>query len=235
MELDWSEQSPHIRTLYAPWQPGDGYEENVIAAREAEIGAQLPAPLRIFYQAWGCRRDLTQTNQYVLGLAGLVWRPDALVFCVENQGCCWWAIERTVLEEPDPPVVIADPENWNIEDIQAPLIWKPSHAHVSDFLNSLTYQHAFCGGALHGGWGSFQPQESHEAWLEQHWHRIKVRPMALQLADGYDLDLPEYIDIYGRDGQVLHWFPRGCSLATGSMEGLDAIGQAFQVTWSHRW
>ena len=62
---------------------------------------------------------------------------------------------------------------------------------ISDFLNSLTYQPAFCGRALHGGWGSFQPQESHKAWLEQHWHRIKARPMALQLADGYDLDLPE--------------------------------------------
>ena len=25
MEFDWSEQSPHIRSLYRPWQPGDGY------------------------------------------------------------------------------------------------------------------------------------------------------------------------------------------------------------------
>ncbi len=27
MELDWSEQLSHIRTLYRPWQPDDGYEE----------------------------------------------------------------------------------------------------------------------------------------------------------------------------------------------------------------
>jgi len=236
MELDWSEQSPHIRTLYHPWQSGDGYEEQILAATEARLGVRLPAPLRIFYHAWGRRKDMTRTNQALLGPAELVGRPDALIFCAENQGVYYWAIQHENLEQANPPVVKAEAlHEWHWSDLSSPLIWEPSHAHVSDFLDSLTYQHAFCGGAWHGGWGGFQPQEFHEAWLEQHWHRIKVRPMALGLADGYDVGLPEYIDIYGRDGQVLNWFPGGCSVAARSVEDLDEIGQTFQVTWNHRW
>jgi hypothetical protein len=53
MELDWSEQSPHIRTLYRRWQPGDGYEEAIIAAAEAKLGLRLPAILRNFYPTSG--------------------------------------------------------------------------------------------------------------------------------------------------------------------------------------
>ncbi len=88
---------------------------------------------------------------------------------------------------------------------------------------------------MHGGWGRFHLQEFPDAWLEQHWHRIKVRPMAIGLADGYDVDLPLYIDIYGRDGQALAWFPNGCSVATRLVEDLDEIGQALRVTWELRW
>src|SRR5579885_1718914 len=108
MEFDWSEQSTHIRTLYAPWQPGDGYEENMISAQEARLGVQMPPPLRTFYQAWGKRKDMTQSNQRLLGPAELVLRPDALIFCIENQACCCWAIEHEDLEDANPPVVRAD-------------------------------------------------------------------------------------------------------------------------------
>ncbi len=48
MEPDWSEQSPHIRTLFRPWQPGDGYDEAEIEAAEARLGVRLPASLRNF-------------------------------------------------------------------------------------------------------------------------------------------------------------------------------------------
>jgi len=200
-------------------------KKTLIAATEAGLGVRLPAPLRIFYQAWGRRKDLTQINQYLLGPTGLVWRPDALVFCVENQGCCWWAIERKVLEEPDPPVVIADPENWNIKDIQAPLTWMPSHAHLSDFLDTITYFHALSGGAIHGGWTKrFHPQELQDAWLEQHWHRTTVGPMVFGPVDTYDGDLPFYV----RNGQALAWF-HGVSTAVRDVEALDEIGHALQV------
>lgn len=233
MELDWSEQSPHIRTLYRSWQPEDGYEESIITAAEDRLGVRLPAPLRIFYQAWGRREDMTQTVHFVIGPIGLVRRPDVLVFCIENQGCCWWAIERQVLEEPDPPVVIVNPENWNIKDIQARLTWEPSHAHLSDFLDTLTYFHALCGGAMHGGYGyseKFRHREPQDPWLGQYWHRTTVGPMVFGLADTYNDDLPFYV----RDGQALTWFHE-FNAAVRDTEALDEIGQALQVTWTHRW
>jgi hypothetical protein len=62
MELDWSEQSPHIRSLYHPWQPGDGYDEAEIEAAEARLGFRLPSTLRNFYLAWGRRQDLTSSR-----------------------------------------------------------------------------------------------------------------------------------------------------------------------------
>lgn len=231
MNLDWSEQSPHIRTLYHPWQPGDGYEEDVILAAEARIGARLPASLRTFYHAWGRRWDLTQINQHVVGPVGLVRRPDALIFCVENQGCCWWAIERHVLEEPDPPVVIADPGNWDIKDIHASLTWMPSHAHLSDFLDDLAYFHAFSGGAIHGGYTRyFRHQEYQNAWLEQHWRRTDVGSLCFGRVDVDGEDFHFYV----RDGQALKWF-RGCSAAVRKVEDLDEIAQELQFTWTHRW
>ncbi len=33
---------PHIRTLYHPWQPGNGYEEATLEAVETELGIHLP-------------------------------------------------------------------------------------------------------------------------------------------------------------------------------------------------
>jgi hypothetical protein len=232
MELDWSEQSPHIRTLYHPWQPGDGYEENMIMAAETRLAAHLPDPLRAFYQAWGRRKDLTQTNQYLLGPAELVQRPDALIFCVENQGCNYWAILREDLEKVNPPVVTAYAlPDWNMSEISSPLIWIPSYIHISDFLDTLTYHHALCGGAIHGGYTEdFRHQGFQEAWLKQHWQRTTVGPMVFGLVDEYDSDLPFYV----RDGQALAWF-FGCSAATRSVEDLDEIGQILQFTWKYRW
>ncbi len=232
MKLDWSEQSPHIRTLYAPWQSGNGYEESVILAEEARLGVRLPDPLRIFYQAWGRRKDLTQTNQSLLAPDELVGRPDALIFCVENQACSYWAIKREDLEKANPPVVMAYAlRDWEMSASSSPLIWTPSHTHISDFLDTLTYHHAFCGGAIHGGSTErFHYQESRNTWLEQHWYRIIVGPMVFGLADG-DYNAPF---LYVRDGQALVWL-FGWSTVTRSVEGIDEIGHALQVTWKHRW
>lgn len=161
----------------------------------------------------------------------MIQRPGALVFCVENQGCCWWAIERHALEEPDPPVVIADPEHWNIEDIHASLKWMPSHARLSNFLDDLTYLQALSGGAIHGGYTRrFRHQEYQNAWLEQHRRRTDVGPLRFGRVDGDDEDFRFYV----RDGQALEWF-HGCSAAVCKVEDLDEIGQALQITWTHRW
>ncbi len=233
MEVDWSEQSAHIRTLYRPWQPGDGYEEATITAAETQLGIHLPAPLRTFYQALGLRRDMTQMNTCLLGPDELVVRADAVIFCVENQATCYWAVRREALEESNPPIVIADAlQEWKVQEIQSPLTWKPSHAHLSDFLDDFTYQHALCGGAIHGGFtGGFHHHEYQNAWLERHWHRIPVGPMCFGLdVDATDYDLPFYV----RDGQALAWF-YGCSAAVREAEALDEISQALQITWVERW
>lgn len=232
MERDWSKQSPHIRTLYAPWQLGDGYEESIITTAEERIGSRLPAPLRVFYQAWGQRKDLTQTNQVLLGPGKLMQWPDVLIFCVENQGGSYWAIESNALREADPPVLIAEvPLRKGMPDLSSPPVWEPSHAHISDFLDSLIYQHAFWGGAIHGGSGHFQPQAFHQAWLEHHWHSIMARVIAFPLMRPEDGEKPLYI----RDGLALDWSPKECTVVARSIEDLDEIGQILQVMWTHRW
>jgi hypothetical protein len=234
MELDWSEQSAHIRTLYAAWQPGDGYEESIISGEELRLGVRLPAPLRSFYRAWGRRKDMTQTDIPLLGPAEWILRPEALIFCVENQATMYWAILSEDLEKANPPVVKAYAlREWEVSEIASPLTWMLNYSHVSDFLDMLTYHHALCGGALHGGWSAstFQHEESQDMWLEQHWQRTTIAPMVIGLVDEYVGYLPFYV----RPGQALFRGGGGCWAATSSVEDLDEIGQVFQVTWRHRW
>jgi hypothetical protein len=103
-------------------------------------------------------------------------------------------------------------------------IWEPNHARVSDFLDTLTYHHALCGGALHGGsaW-TFQREEPQRAWLEQYWQRKIIAPMVIGEVDDFAEDLPFYV----RPGQAL--FCGGiCAAATSSVEALDELGQVFQ-------
>lgn len=233
MELDWSMQSPHIRSLYHPWQPGDGYEENIIQSVETQLGFPLPVPLRTFYAAWGRRKDLTWVNQYLIGPEEMIIRPDALIFCIENQACKYWAILRENLEEADPPVVVAYAvREWEVSDIASPLVWMPSHAHVSNFLDTLTYHHALCGGAMHGGYTSvFRHQEYQNAWVEQHWQCTTVGPLVFGFVDDFSDELPP---LYVRNGQALAWC-LGCSVAVRKREDLDEISQALQITWVKQW
>jgi cell wall assembly regulator SMI1 len=101
MELDWSAQSPHIRSLFHPWQPGDGYDEATIQAAEARLGVRLPATLRNFYKAWGRRRDMTQMRNPLLPPEELEIREDTLIFWVENQAVLYWGVPSAALEEAE--------------------------------------------------------------------------------------------------------------------------------------
>ncbi len=78
-------------------------------------------------------------------------RAGTLIFWVENQAVFYWGVRQEVLEEADPPVVITESglSGWRVE---SELHWKPSHAHLSSFLDDMAYRHAFAGGAIHGGW-----------------------------------------------------------------------------------
>jgi hypothetical protein len=124
MELDWSEQSPHIRSLYRPWQPGDGYDEATLQAAEVRLGVPLPATLRTFYLAWGRREDLTQASYYLLNSEDLLIRANTLIFWVEDQSVVYWGIPHEALAEPNPPVVItySGESGWEVE---SELHWTP--------------------------------------------------------------------------------------------------------------
>ena len=235
MELDWSEQSPQIRTLYHPWQPGDGYDEATLQAAEVRLGVRLPAMLWNFYQAWGRRQDLTEMHHFLLAPSELMIRADALIMCAENQASWYWAVPYEMLEETNPPVVVggAGPER-SVEELRSGKAWRPSHAHLSEFLDDLTYQHAFAGGAVHGGHTDLflRPTEHQVAWLERHWRKAKVTPMGFGLTSDLGAEFGRFT-LYVRDGQALYWF-LGCHIAVREAEALDEIGQALQINWAER-
>ncbi len=242
MELDWSAQSPHIRSLYHPWQPGDGWDEATIQAAETRLGLRLPTPLRRFYLAYGRRRDLTQANHLMLDPDKLVVRADTLIFCVENQAILYWGVQREALEEDDPPIVVTEsgPFGWKVD---SELNWKPSHTHVSGFLDDLTYSHAF-GSSVHGAATGFDVpllSEHHIAWLEENWSKATVGPLFYGvIAQDSDID-STWPPLYVRDGQAFCQFygysglgPK-CCLASREAEALDEIRHRFQITWARHW
>lgn len=243
MNLDWSEKSPHIRTLYRPWQIGDGYEEADLVAAEAKLGIRLPAPLRSFYRAWGRRDDLTSTYEVLVLPDDLVLK-EVLIFCTENQAVWYWGIPREALQEANPPIVIASAgQEPSFREVEGPLDWKPSHAHLTDFLDDLTYQHAFAGGAIHGGYTDaggaihggytdFLPLQYQQiAWLEQQWEKTTVSGLCFKLKPG---TLRERLTLYVREGQALAWFC-GWNAAVRDAEALGEMGQALQIIWEHQW
>lgn len=234
MELDWSAQSPHIRTLYHPWQPGDGWDEATVEATEARLGFRLPTPLRSFYLAYGRRRDMTQRTDHFLDPDELLVQADTLIFCVENQAVVYWGVQRQAVEEDDPPVVVTDsgPSGW---DVESELDWTPYYTHLSGFLDDLLYLHAGVYTAM-TDWDVPPLPEHHIAWLEENWSKATVGPLL------YGMDVPEsaidstWPPLYVRDGQAFSWHPgyNGlgiCSLAAREAEALDEISQRFQIKW----
>ncbi len=235
MELDWSKQSSHIRTLFRPWQPSDGYDEATIRAAEERLGIRLPSPLRTIYLAWGKRPDLTEVYHPLLPPAKLVVRADVFIFWVANQSSWYWGVPRNALEESDPPVVITavGPSGWEVE---SKLNWKLSHPHLSSFLDDMTYLHAFYpGGAMHGGYTQpYLPElpAHHRAWLEEQWSKATiVSPMVFGIMPDAAYSCPP---LYVRDGQAFWWDGGGC-LAAREAEVVDEIAQRFQITWARRW
>lgn len=146
MELDWSKQSPHIRSLFRPWVAGNGYDEATLQEAEARLGVHLPATLRNFYRAWGRRKDLTQMNHHLVTPDQLRIEKDTLLLWRENQVVFFWGVRRQVLEEADPPVVLQYTRPSE-EEVALGLDWKPTHTHLSSLLDDMTYLHALAEGA----------------------------------------------------------------------------------------
>jgi hypothetical protein len=232
--LDWSAHSAHIRSLYRPWQPGDGYEEESVVAAEARCGVRVPAAVRSFYRTWGRRRDLTQLQEYLLAPEEWVAQAGAFIFCVENQGITYWAMQQETLAQRDPPVVIAEAgEELSLNEVTAELVWHPSHQHISDCLDDLAYMHAFAGGARHGGRSpGGRPDPRQLARLEREWGKARLTQM-------FQSHAVEPIDwwgspVYVRDGQALWWF-QAWSAVCGSEEALDEIARELDIGWEKRW
>lgn len=144
-------------------------------------------------------------------------------------------VQVEALKEADPPVVrtASGPSGWRVE---SELEWQPSHAHLSSFLDDMTYLHAFCpGGAMHGGFTRpYLPElpAHHRAWLEEQWSKATiVSPLVFGIVPDADFSCP---DLYVRDGQAFWWEYGGC-LAAREAEVVDEMAQRFEITWATRW
>jgi hypothetical protein len=234
-ELDWSAQSPHIRSLFEPWQPGAGYDEEALLAAEARLlpgGARLPATLRSFYRAWGRRHDLTQMNEHLLAPEQWVVHSGALIFCLENQACAYWAVPLASLAESDPPVVVAEagpePSLW---EVSVELDWQVSHPRVSAFLDGLTYLHAFSGGAEHGAWSErlrLPPEQV--AWLEREWGKVTWSTPQVHGEQPAGAET-----LYVRDGLAMSIWTSRVNAVAKSAEALDQVAHGFSLEWKGRW
>jgi hypothetical protein len=238
MELDWSAQSPHIRTLYHPWQPGDGWDEATVQAAEARLGLRLPNPLRRFYLAYGRRRDMTKANDPMLDPGKLLVRADTLIFCMENQVVVYWGIRCEALKEDDPSVVVtpSGPSGW---DVESELDWTLYYTHLSGFLDDLMYSHAGVYNAA-TGWDAPSLPEQHTAWLEENWSKAVVGPVFYGVVPDVPIDSTWPI-LYVREGQAFYQLSgysslgHICCLAAYEAAAIDEINQRFQIKWARRW
>lgn len=87
-------------------RPGDGCEEDELAAAEQRLGVAVPAALRDLYLLLGRRSDLTSNHDTLLAPQQLHLLDGALVYREENQGACQWGVLLTALDEEDPGTVV---------------------------------------------------------------------------------------------------------------------------------
>ncbi len=224
MRFKWSRNAPQILSLFRPWCPGDGYDEATIRSAETSLGIQLPATLRLFYQSWGARDDLTRVREAFLAPHEIFLHSDAMIFCVENQAVLYWSIRRESVGKANPPVYVAYNQGSDLS-------WSMSHDHLSDFLDALTYAHAFAGGAVHGGVSVERIDEHRTALLAKNWQRITVNSLPWGLMPQEGLRLSSF---FIRQGQAIdpvleYW------AATQSEEDLDQIAHTLAITWKTRW
>jgi hypothetical protein len=235
-ELDWSAQSPHIRSLFEPWQPGDGYDEETLLAAEARLlpgGARLPATLRSFYRVWGRRSDLTQMNEHLLAPEEWVIHSGALIFCFANQATAYWALPLESLEQPDPEVYVSD-SGWEIlsGEVKGEFEWRPIYWHVSAFLDGLTYLHAFAGGAVHGaGTGRMLAPPEQVAWLQRDWDTVTWFTPEVMGGEPEAVGLPLYV----RDGQAAYVWQSSVTAVANSTEALDQLAHGLGLAWKVQW
>jgi hypothetical protein len=100
----WVNVKDFISAWHRPLGPEDGYSEVEIRETEARLGVKFPEALREWYGFAGKWYAKTQGQDKQLPLSELMWEEDVLVFHVENQSVCQWAIRRESFDQADPPV-----------------------------------------------------------------------------------------------------------------------------------
>jgi hypothetical protein len=153
-------------------------------------------------------------------------QSGALVFCVENQEVLYWGVRHASLDEDNPPVHFAFSE-----DVGEDLAWEMSHERLSDFLDALTYAHAFAGGAVHGGASHEEADEQRVALLRRHWREVEIRSVRWGLvSNSGERRWPLYV----RKGQAIDWL-QDFSVAARTVEDVDWIDRTLVLTWRKRW
>lgn len=131
----------------------------------------------------------------------------------------------------DPPVYFVETEDWDRvrnEPIVGP--WRLSHERISDYLDALTYAHAFAYGAAFGG-RSEPIEERQKAKLELHWQQLPLRSVPWGL---YPDAFPRYWPIYVRPYQAI-WSGSEFLVAAGTQGDFEEIGRVLDITWNTQW
>ncbi|WP_251018227.1 SMI1/KNR4 family protein [Streptomyces sp. ISL-1] len=82
---------------------------------EAALGCSLPLALREVYELLGARPDLTGNQDPLLPASELFVHDEfggVLVFRSENQGCAFWGVRLSDLDQDDPPVFVQSRHGW---------------------------------------------------------------------------------------------------------------------------
>lgn len=225
MPFHWSKHASHILTVFPPWSEHDGYDRHALAVAQHRLGMHIPEVLTQFYYSWGRRRDMTRFRETLLDLDSLTVQSGALVFAEENQAVYQWGIPCERLEEADPPVSYA---LWP-QDGQERL-WQPSHAHLSDFLDYLTYGHALSGGSPHGGVARERVDEPYLHAIQPDWIAIELISSPMGMYPNPEARWR----LYGMSGVVMD--PMGqVWIAAQSQDTLDEVRQRLGLTWECEW
>ena len=102
---------------------GDGINIKVIERTESRLGYSLPLVLKDFYLLVGNMGMFMSSFEYFIPPDKLDISDEKLVFLEENQGVCFWAVNR---DDPDPenPVVYVcadiggDRPEWYSEEVR---------------------------------------------------------------------------------------------------------------------
>ena len=198
-------------------------ENELFMPNQKEI--KFPTVLRKFYADWGKHKELTSTIDLILHPSECFLQSGYLVFAIENQSVFFWGIDIKVVNYDDPPVYFAYNED-NIDD------WNLSHDSISDFLDGITFGHAFADLYAHGAytWNDL-PTNFHDILMKNGFKRTNINShmwgLRIELAS-------KPWGIYHKEGVILNPFS-GLAIKAKSQEEVWHIANLLKVKWEKAW